>query len=169
MKSLNDYMLEYKKQILKGDVAKAYKGLMNYVMYLRNYFEKKYPDYYTPGSIYQGYMDMTYFSFTPESLKNMKLKIAIVFIYEKFSFEVWLAAVNKQVQKKFMKLFNDNSFDKYLLHSNTDSVDSILECTLTDNPDFNNSESLTEQIEKKTLDFIKEIEVFIYKHQNQKK
>lgn len=58
-------------------------------MDLKTYF-KKYPDYFVSGLNY-GYMDMTYFSFLPGSLKNRKLKVAIVFIHEtldlKFGFQ----------------------------------------------------------------------------------
>jgi hypothetical protein len=89
MESLRDYMLEYRKQLEKGHVQEAYRGLMGYIMDLRMYLKNKYPEYFISG-IYQGYMDMTYFSFTPDSLKSLKLKIAVVFIYDTFKFEVWL-------------------------------------------------------------------------------
>ena len=39
-------------------------------MELRTQLKNKYPDYFVSGSIYYGYMDMTYFSFFPESLKH---------------------------------------------------------------------------------------------------
>ena len=91
MKSLNEYVNEYRKQIEKGDIKEAYKGLMEYIMDLRRQFKNKYPEYFVSGSIYQGYMDMTYFSFIPVSLKSKKLRIAIVFIHDKIRFEVWLA------------------------------------------------------------------------------
>lgn len=74
MESFQEYMPEYKKQLEKGSIQKAYKGLMEYIMGLRTYFKKKYPGYSISGSIYFGYMDMTYFSFTPESFKNYSLR-----------------------------------------------------------------------------------------------
>jgi len=98
-------MKEYKKQLQKGIVQKAYQGLMNYIMGLRSYFENRYPDYSVSGSIYFGYMDMTYFSFFPESLKLRKLKVGIVFVHEAFRFEVWLFGYNKSVQAKYWELF----------------------------------------------------------------
>jgi hypothetical protein len=36
MKSLNENIKEYQKQIEKGAIKKAYKGLMEYLMYLRH-------------------------------------------------------------------------------------------------------------------------------------
>ena len=81
MESFNEYMNEYRKQLGKGYIKKAYKGLMEYMMDLRLYLKRKYSDYFVSGSLYFGYMDMTNFSFFPESLKLRKLKVGIVFIH----------------------------------------------------------------------------------------
>ena len=106
MGSFDTYMDKYKKQMQKGDIRLAYKGLMEYIMDLRRYFKRQYPDCFVSGSLYYGYMDMTYFSFTPEALKRLGLKIAIVFIHETCRFDVWLGGYNKEVQTKFWKLVN---------------------------------------------------------------
>jgi len=164
MKPFHEYMNEYRKQMEKGDIKEAYRGLMEYIMELRTYFNKKYPDYFVSGSIYQGYMDMTYFSFIPESLKSKKLRIAIVFCYDTFRFEVWLAGYNKQIQTKYWKLFKESDWNKYRIPSTTKGVDSIVEFTLVENPDFRDLDTLTKQIERETLKFIKDIEDFLLKH-----
>ena len=159
-----EYMDEYKKQLKKGNIQKVYKGLMKYIMDLRNHFKNKYPNYFVSGSIYYGYMDMTYFSFTPESLKSQKLKIAIVFNYDAFSFEVWLGGYNKQVQAKYWKLFKESDWNKYQIVSSTKDVDSIIEFILVNKPDFSNLDNLTKQIERGTLNFIKDVEKFLVKN-----
>jgi hypothetical protein len=161
--SLHENMIEYRKQLQKGTIKEAYRGLMDYTMGLRSYFSNKYPDYSVSGSIYCGYMDMTYFSFFPESLKLIKLKVAIVFVHDKFRFEVWLAGYNKQVQTKYWKLFQERNWNKYRIPPTTKGVDSIIEYTLVDNPDFNDLDILTKQIENRTLKFIKDIENFLSK------
>ena len=165
MRSFHEYMNEYRKQMEKGDIKEAYKGLIEYIMDLRTYFKKKYPDYFVSGSIYYGYMDMTYFSFFPESLKRRKLKIGIVFIHDTCRFEVWLFGYNKQVQTKYWKLFKESNWNKYRIVSTTKGVDSIVENILVDNPDFSDLDILTKQIEKGTLKFIKDIENFLSKHE----
>ena len=164
MKPFHEYMNEYRKQVEKGDIKEAYKGLMEYIMNLRTYFKNKYSDYFVSGSIYYGYMDMTYFSFIPEVLKRRKLKIAIVFIHEICRFEVWLGGYNKQVQIKYWKLFKESNWNKYHIVPTTKSVDSIIEYTLVDNPDFCDLNTLTKQIERGTLKFIKDVEDFLSKH-----
>jgi hypothetical protein len=166
MKSFHEYMNEYKKQIQKGDIKEAYKELMEYIMDLRTHFKNKYPDYFVSGSIYYGYMDMTYFSFFPKSLKRLKLKIAIVFIHDTCRFEVWLAGLNKNVQTKYWKLMKESDWNTYRIPSTTKGVDSIIEYTLVDNPDFSDLDTLTKQIEKGTLKFIKDVENFLSKRQN---
>jgi len=164
MDSFHEYMNEYKQQLEKGYIQQAYQGLMKYIMDLRLHFKTEYPDYFVSGSIYSGYMDMTYFSFIPESLKLRKLRIGIVFIHESIRFEVWLAGYNKQVQTKYWKLFKESGWNKYRIPSTIKSVDSIMEYILVDNPDFNDLDNLTKQIERGTLDFIKDIENFLSKH-----
>ncbi len=164
MEPFHEYVNEYKKQLEKGAVQKAYKGLMEYILSLRTFFKNKYPDYFVSGSIYFGYMDMTYFSFTPKSLIDRKLKIAIVFIHEPCRFEVWLAGYNKQVQTKYWKLLKESNWNKYPIVPTTKDVDSIVEHVLVGNPDFSDLNNLTNQIESATLKFIKDVECFLSEH-----
>jgi len=161
MESFQENINEYRKQLEKGAIQAAYKGLMEYLMDLRTQFQKKYPDYVVSGSIYFGYMDMSYFSFFPKSLKQRNLKVAIVFVHEAFRFEVWLAGFNKQVQIKYWKLFKESGWNQYHLVTTPQGVDSILEHVLVENPDFRDLNSLTKQIENETLRFIKDVEGFL--------
>lgn len=163
MESFHEYMDEYRKQLKKGAIQKAYKGLMEYIMNLKTYFKNKYPDHFTSGSIYYGYMDMTYFSFTPQSLKDRNLKIAIVFNYDAFRFEIWLGGYNKQIQAEHWKLFKDSGWNKYPLVPTTEGMDSILEHTLVADPDFSDPDALTKIIEENTLCFIADVEKFFSK------
>lgn len=161
MESFQQNINEYRNQLEKGSIQKAYKGLMEYIMDIRTYFKDKYPGYFVSGSIYQGFMDMTYFSFFPESLKQRNLKIAIVFSHDTFRFEAWLAGYNKQVQSKYWKLFKESDWNKYHLVPTTKGVVSILEHVLVDNPDFTDLSGLTKQIESETLKFIRDVESFL--------
>ncbi len=161
MNSFQDDVDEYKRQVTLGSIKKAYQGLMDYIMRLRTHFQNKYPDFFVSGSIYFGYMDMTYFSFSPDSLKRQGLKIAIVFIHDTCRFEAWLAGVNKQVQLKYWKLFKESQWNKYPVVSSTQGVDAIIETILVESPDFNDLDRLTDKIEKTILQFIEDIENFL--------
>jgi hypothetical protein len=162
--SFQDSMQEYHTQLQKGSIQKAYRMLMDYMLELRSHFAGKYKDFTVSGSLYFGFMDMTYFAATPASLKERGLKIAIVYLHEANRFEVWLAAVNKQVQSKYWQFFKDSSWSKYRLVPTVDGADSILEETLAENPDFADLPRLTGQIESGTLAFIKEVEMYLAKN-----
>lgn len=161
MESFHDSVMEYKKQVEKGIITQAYKGLMEYIMSLRTHFKNTFPDHVVSGSIYFGYMDMTYFSFIPKSFVERKLKIAIVFIHAKCRFEVWLAGQNKQVQLKFWKRIKESGWNRYQIVPSTEHVDSIIEHTIMDTPDFGDLKKLTHRIESVTLEFISDVEKFL--------
>jgi hypothetical protein len=164
MKSFSEYMNAYKKQLKKGDIQKAYSGLMEYFRGLKSYLKDKYSDYFVSSNIYHGYMDMTYFSFFPESIKNRNLKVAIVFIHETCRFEVWLAGNNRNVQKTFCKLIKESDWNKYHIGSTDKGIDYILDHILIADPDFSDLDALTNQIESGVLSFIKDVEGYLSKH-----
>jgi hypothetical protein len=163
MGSFREYMNEYGKQMKKGVIQKAYKGLMDYILGLKTHFKNKHPDYFVSASLYFGYMDMTYFSFYPKSLGLRKLKVAIVFIHESMRFEVWLAGHNKQAQLKYWTLFKKSGWNKYGLVASLKGADSILKHVLADHPDFRDLDRLTGHIEKETMKFIRDVESFLSK------
>lgn len=166
MITFQESISEYKKQLKKGYIQEAYTGLMKYIRDLKSHFNCLYPDRFPSGSIYYGYLDMTYFPLFPESLKHNKLKIAIVLIHNPLRFEVWLVGYNRNVQKKYWNLVNEYKWDKYRIPILTKGVDSIIEYTLVDNPDFGDLNDLTKKIEMGTLKFIKDVENFLSKYQN---
>lgn len=166
MKSLNEYIDQYRKQLVKGDIRQAYQGLMGYIMELRTHFQNKYPDYAVSGSINQGHMDVTYFSLSPGSLRHKKLKVVILFFHDKISFEVWLAGSNKQIQAKYWELFRKNQWNKYRMPTTTKGSYSIVEHDLVTVPDFDDPDSLTAHIEQGTLEFIKDVEIFLSERSN---
>jgi hypothetical protein len=161
MAALQKSVVEYKKQLEKGEIQKAYKGILEYLMALRTYFEKQYPDWIVPGGLYTGYMDMSYFSIIPSSLKERKLKIAVVFLHEACRFEVWLAGVNKGVQTDYWQMIKQSGWNKYAPVVTTQGADAIIEHILIKEPDFDDLEGLTNQIQNGTQIFIKDVEQFL--------
>lgn len=161
MVSFNEQMDEYRKLVAKGTLREAYKGLMGYIRGLRAHFNKSYPGWAPPGSIYLGYMDMTYFPLFPKPLEEKRLKVAIVFLHETCSFEAWLAASNKKAQSYYWTLLRERGWKKYRMPSSTDGADSITECVLVKDPDFNDLDALTLEIESGALRFIADISRFL--------
>lgn len=97
MQTLNDAIREYTAQLQKGQIQEAYKGIMTFMSGLKTYLQSRHKQYATTG-LYFGYMDMTYFAFTPPELKDRNLKIAIIYLHQENRFELWLGGTNRKVQ-----------------------------------------------------------------------
>jgi hypothetical protein len=156
MDSLHNHVREYTIQLSKGQIQKAYKGIMTFMSDLKTHLECKYTDY-TASTLYFGYMDMTYFAFTPPALKNMKLKIAIVFLHEECKFELWLAGSNRQTQADYIELLSHKNIGRFTLSQVHPGVDSIIASSIIEQPDFDHLDELKKQIEVKTIEFAKDI------------
>jgi hypothetical protein len=110
MASFNESMQDYKQQLKRGLIQQAYRGLMDYMQGLKTFFRNRYPQAFVSGNLYQGVMDMTYFSFVPAALKSRDLKIAIVFVYEAFRFEAWLSGCNRPVQARYWEIIRESTW-----------------------------------------------------------
>ncbi|HWQ03148.1 MAG TPA: hypothetical protein VNL38_01590 [Candidatus Nitrosotenuis sp.] len=130
------------------------------MMGLRTHFMKRFGESAVSG-LYQGYMDMTYFALFPPSLRRRQLKIAIVFNYDAFRFEVWLSARNQQLQRQYWELVKDVPWPGYRIAPPAKWVDSILECDIASDFDLDDSEAMTTRIESATLAFINRMEGFL--------
>ena len=164
MHSMWKDMEEFRGQLRKGSIQKAYRALLTYMLGLRTFFKNRYPDSDVSG-LYQGYMDMTCFALFPPSLKHRDLKIAIVFNYEAFRFEAWLVGRNRKVQRQYWELFRDSQWPEYRVIMPAKGIDSIVECDLAKDFDLSASDALTSRIEKATVAFIDDIERYLSEHQ----
>lgn len=152
MKTLNESISEYTSQLQKGQIQAAYKGIMTFMSALKTHLEGRFTDYASSG-IYPGYMDMTYFAFTPAELKSHNLKIAIVYLHVENRFELWLVGSNRKVQAQFIEFFKDKDFTPYTLSHVSPGVDSIIESIITEKPDFDKPDELMKIIDEKTIEF----------------
>ena len=154
MKNLNKYVSIYKKQLEKGDILIAYNELVKFVMKLRTDFIKSLSDQYSFAGILHGYMDYTYFYYSNDFLKSKKLKFGLVLNHLEMRFEVWLLGNTIPNQRKYWELLKTTKWNK----GKTEMPKySILETTLMEDPDFNNLDLLTKQIETQMLKVSEEI------------
>jgi hypothetical protein len=127
---------------------------------LRTYLVSNYPDY-AAGALYFGYMDMTYFSFTPPDLKEKNLKIAIVYLHEENRFEVWLAGSNRKIQAEYIALLSKRNIGRYSLMQIQPGVDAIIAEIIIDQPDFDDPADLKRQIGFSVGKFVTDIVAMI--------
>lgn len=153
MKNLNELIEGYTSHLQQGEIQIAYKGIMEFLGKLRAAFIKNHPDY-DVSSIYQGYMDMSYFSLSTKSLKAQGLKIAIVYLHEKRDFEVWLSARNRDIAKEYASILNRNISDDTNVFHDSNNPDAIIECVLTATPNFDDQTALIETIDQGVEKFV---------------
>jgi len=156
MQTLNDVIREYTAQLQKGQIQEAYKGIMTFMAGLKTYLQSRHTQYTTTG-LYFGYMDMTYFAFTPPELKDRNLKIAIVYLHEENKFELWLGGTNRKVQAQFIEIFKGKVIAPYKLSLVSPGVDSIIESIVSEQPDFDDADTLRQILEEKTVEFANQI------------
>ena len=123
-------------------------------MKLRTDLMKSLSDQYSFAGILHGYMDYTYFYYSNDFLKSKKLKLGLVLNHFEMRFEVWLLGNTLPNQKKYWELLKTT---KWNMDKREMPKYSILEITLVENPDFNNLDSLSEQIETKMIQTSNEI------------
>lgn len=114
MELLNDAVRDYTEQLGKGQIQKAYRGILAFMSSLARRLGDKYPNC-SPGSLYPGLMDMSYFTFTPPELRDRKLKIAIVYLHAQNRFEIWLGGMNRKVQAETISRLSRQDLGKYML------------------------------------------------------
>lgn len=144
MKTLNQLVAAYTRCLQQGEIQSAYKGILEFIGKLRADIFKKYPEY-DVGGIYAGYMDMSYFSVVTVLLRAYNLKVAIVYLHERNTFEAWLSARNRTVSRKFASLGGVRDANCSLFHDES-NPDAILECTLSLTPNFDEPALLANDI-----------------------
>ncbi len=145
MKTLNELVKGYTRELQQGEIQAAYKGIFDFLGKLRSEFIRRYPHFDVSG-IYQGYMDMSYFSLSNKSLKERGLKIAIVYLHGNGAFEVWLSARNRDIAKNLASMLSSNIPAALEVFHDTGNPDAVVECLLTASPDFDDQAALTETI-----------------------
>jgi len=157
MPSIQQDLQGFKNQLEAGSLQRAYQGLIAYMNSLRAHVAKTYGDS-AVSALYQGFMDMTYFAVFTPALKARDLKIAVVFNYAPFRFEVWLAARNRKIQRQVWELLKDVRLEGYRIVEPAEGIDSIIECDLAAEFDLAKPEELTAHITKTTAAFIEKME-----------
>ena len=160
MNKLDEDIKELQIRLKGGSIQRAYRGIVLYMSRLRTVFAGQQGER-TVSGIYQGYFDMTYFALFPDALKVRNLKLAIVFNYETFNFEVWLAAQNRKVQKRYWELLRKAGYKKHSLIEPTVGIDAIVTAVLKEKFSLEAENSLTAQIIEGVMAFERDIIEFL--------
>ncbi|MDD4212397.1 MAG: hypothetical protein PHY42_03240 [Bacilli bacterium] len=159
MKKLNDYICEYTKQLQSNNLQIAYRGIIDWMNVLRAHYEKGSLDMDVSG-LYEGFMDMSYFSLSSPYLKERGLKIAIVYLHSKMCFEGWLSARNRQIGQIWKIRLQKVTLSLPLFHDSSNQ-DAIIEMTLVMKPNFDEEDVLMRQLDQNISHFIQIVESLI--------
>jgi hypothetical protein len=160
MPSITEDLKELRRQLEKGSIQKAYRALLAFMTGLRTHLAGQYGARAVSG-LYQGYLDMTYFAVVPPALKRRGLKVAIVFNFDAFRFEAWLAARNRKVQRQYWEVFRDCAWAGCRVVAPAAGVDAIVACDLGAGLALDQPDELTSRIQKVTAGFVARIEKYL--------
>lgn len=160
MNNITELSQYYQNQLADGKMQKAYRSVMEAILQVRNHLEHRNLENYVSG-LYPGYMDISYFSFTPQTLQDRKLRLAVVFKHQEFQFELWLTGVNKDQQKEYWNLLMEHDWTKYPLVPQVEGNIAITYTVVEPKPDFSDTAAVAEQIGKQAIQFLQDIETFL--------
>lgn len=163
---LGNDLTDLRDRLGEGSLQRAYGSIIGYMSRLRAHFAASHGDR-AVSALYLGCFDMTYFALFPSALKSRGLKLAIVFDYESFGFEVWLAARNRALQRRYWQLFRDNGWSGHRLVEPAAGVDAIVKCEVAGALELEVPEALTARIETAAQAFLKDLAVFLDAHDPQ--
>lgn len=161
MKSLNQKIDDYTDLVRQGDLPAAYQGIMDFMGRLRSQFAAAESAFEVGGSLYQGYLDMTYFSLNTKTLKEKGLKIAVVYLHDKKAFEAWLSARNRTILSDFRAVFANAILGEVEVFHDEENPDAALECLLSCSPDFDHQDKLMAELLNGTEVFIAGVQKFV--------
>lgn len=161
LNSLDKNLKIYQQFLQSTEIQSAYRELINFINHLANCFRKKFPEYEVAHGFYQGYLDLTFFTFTTRALNYHQLKIAVVFKHKDLNFEVWLSGRNRSIMSKFHKLFQSLDLHDYFLSVDETGMSSIVESLLITEPNFDDLNKLTHDIETGIYKFVEDMEKLI--------
>lgn len=101
MEFSNQLLLEYRKLMQTTNLQKCYQEIIKLIKYIRTELQKEMPDHDFMGQVVENRMDFSYFQAITPKLKELGLKVQVVFIHKTRTFEVWMSGYNRKIQSKY--------------------------------------------------------------------
>lgn len=163
MENINQIMDDFNCQLQKGNLQKAYRYIFTVFSDLGTCLKKQNGGAISINALYHGYLDMTYLPVVTNLLKQNGLKIALVFNYSSFQFEIWLSAVNRTKRNELLNLISHSTWNTYKTVENNENTDAIIEYKLPKITNYENFSEVVNTLSNETITFINNIENFIQK------
>lgn len=161
--SLGDDLRELQQQLRRGSLQRAYGSILDYMSQLRLHFARRQSEG-AVSALYQGRFDMTYFALFPPALRSRGLKLAVVFDYASFAFEIWLAARNRPLQRRYWQLLSDKGWSNHRLVEPAAGTDAIVRVEVAGALALGEVEALTVRIEAAAQALLDDLGPFLDTH-----
>ena len=143
--SLSCCIEEYCRAVAGVRIPRAYRGILASLTLFQSAWKSAHPAD-AVGALYQGYMDMSFVAFAPVPLAEKRLKISLVFLHDTGNFSLWLAAGNRDIQKRVSEAFGCVPLGAYSLSPLEPGVDAIIANDLPKPYAFDDPKALNESL-----------------------
>ena len=100
------FLQEYQNLIQNTNLQKGYQEFIHLFRWLRISLQTRFSSFRFQGNIVENNMEYSYFQFSDDTLKQIGLKIVVVFVHSDFRFEIWISGCNRQIQRQYYNLFS---------------------------------------------------------------
>ena len=143
--SLSNCIAAYCRAVREGDLPHAYRGILSALMAFKAGWEIAHPED-SVGSLYQGYLDMSFVAVAPAVFGARRLKISLVYLHESGVFTLWLTAGNRAIQAQTSQELAKKPLGSYSLSELKPGVDAIVSQDITPPYNFDEPERLTARL-----------------------
>lgn len=147
MSQFKEKIDRYTREVAVGDLPQVYRKILDSLSEIRRMIQKNHSDLVV-GSLYPGYMDISFFALVSPELKARQLKLVLVYVHATGAFEGWLAGINRGVQKQYYSLLEGRDLGAWTLSSFGPGIDHLIKITLVEDPDFEALLLLVEKIDE---------------------
>lgn len=143
--SLSQSIEDYTRAVSAGGFPRAYRGILAALTAFQTAWKQSHPAD-AAGALYPGYLDMSFVSFAPESLRQKRLKISLVYLHAEGVFNLWLAAGNRAIQAETSAALRGKQIGPYELSVLKPGVDAIIALDLPKPYAFDDPQRLTQSL-----------------------
>lgn len=143
--SLSSCIDEYCHAVALSRLPRAYRGILSTLSLFQASWKQSHASD-AVGALYQGYMDMSFVAFAPAELAEKRLKISLVFLHPTGDFSLWLAAGNREIQKRVSASLRSVPLGQYSLSVLEPGVDAIIAHDLPKPYPFDEPEELNQAL-----------------------
>lgn len=95
----------YTAQVNHGVIPRIFRTIVDFMEKLKRYFDTVIYDYEV-GTITEGFLDYTYFSFSDDFLKSRGLKCLILIDHSVLDIETWIIGKSRRVNDEYIERFS---------------------------------------------------------------